>query len=148
MTREWCQKCCPDRMPPLALSFHFLNELINRIGPERAVAFPPVRRVAFKQMPWDENARKSQKVSGIPLAPTRSRIGSMSAAFVTGEKKLGMFFSFPIFCLRHQGCQIVCFQTKNTNLGKICRAKNFQNVDIYYGHLEYLMDILNILRIF
>jgi hypothetical protein len=41
---------------------------------------------------------------------------------------------------------MVCLQTKNTNLGKCLRALHkLENVDIFYGHLEYFMlnwDIL------
>jgi hypothetical protein len=50
-----------------------------------------------------------------------------------------------------QGCQMVCFQTKNLNLGKFCRALewkmlfNFmviwnilQSFGIFYGHLGML----------
>jgi hypothetical protein len=41
-----------------------------------------------------------------------------------------------------QGCQMVCFQAKNTNLGKHFRASDWYiNVD---GHLEYFIDIWNI----
>jgi hypothetical protein len=35
---------------------------------------------------------------------------------------------------------MVCFQTKNPNLGKFLR----ENVEILYGHLEYFMDIWDI----
>jgi hypothetical protein len=40
-----------------------------------------------------------------------------------------------------QGCQMVCFQTQNHNLGKLLRG----NVDIFYGHLEYFKAIWEIL---
>jgi hypothetical protein len=40
-----------------------------------------------------------------------------------------------------QGCQMVCFQTKNTNLGKIRRALDWKM-------LIYFMAIWNILRTF
>jgi hypothetical protein len=34
---------------------------------------------------------------------------------------------------------MVCFQTKNPNLGKCLRALHrLENVDLFYGHLEYL----------
>jgi hypothetical protein len=39
---------------------------------------------------------------------------------------------------RYQGCQMVSFQTKNTNIGRFWRALN---VDIFYSHLEYFIDI-------
>jgi hypothetical protein len=44
-----------------------------------------------------------------------------------------------------QGCQMVCFQTKNHNLGKIFRASDWKKFDIFYGHLEFFMDIWDIL---
>jgi hypothetical protein len=41
------------------------------------------------------------------------------------------------------------FQTKNPNLGKFWGTiPRLENVDIFYGHLEYLMAIGNILRTF
>jgi hypothetical protein len=42
---------------------------------------------------------------------------------------------------RDQGCQMVYFQTKNSNLGKFCRALNWKM-------LIYFMVIWNILRAF
>jgi hypothetical protein len=44
-----------------------------------------------------------------------------------------------------QGCQMVCFQTKNPNLGKKFRAFRLENVYIFHDHLEYFMDIFDIL---
>jgi hypothetical protein len=41
-------------------------------------------------------------------------------------------------CAIKQGCQMVCFQTKNTNLGKFWRA-------LYWKMLLYFMVIWNIL---
>jgi hypothetical protein len=39
-----------------------------------------------------------------------------------------------------QGCQMVCFQTKKSYLGKFWRAlPRWENVDIFHGHLEYFM---------
>jgi hypothetical protein len=41
---------------------------------------------------------------------------------------------------------MVYFQTKNSNLGKFWRALHrLKNADIFYGHLEYLMEIWDIL---
>jgi hypothetical protein len=41
---------------------------------------------------------------------------------------------------------MVYFQTENTNLGKFWRAScRLENVDIFYGQLEYFMDIPDIL---
>jgi hypothetical protein len=45
-----------------------------------------------------------------------------------------------------QDCQMVSFQTKNSNLDKLRRALHrWENVDIFYGHLEYFSDIWDIL---
>jgi hypothetical protein len=44
---------------------------------------------------------------------------------------------------RKQGCQMVRFQTKNPNLVKFWRGLRLENVDILYGHLEYLTDNLD-----
>jgi hypothetical protein len=41
---------------------------------------------------------------------------------------------------------MVYFQTKNTNLGKFLSGLRFENVDIFYGHLEYFTDNGEILR--
>jgi hypothetical protein len=39
---------------------------------------------------------------------------------------------------RNQGCQMVYFQTKNRNLGKLWRALQWKMlVSIFYGHLVY-----------
>jgi hypothetical protein len=41
---------------------------------------------------------------------------------------------------------MVSFQTKNTHLGKFWRALGrWENVDIFYGHLKYFVDIGDIL---
>jgi hypothetical protein len=51
----------------------------------------------------------------------------------------------------NQGCQMVYFQTKKSQLGKFCRALQwkmfvyFVGIGVLYGILIYLMDILNIL---
>jgi hypothetical protein len=38
------------------------------------------------------------------------------------------------------------FQTQNPNLGKFWRALGrLENIDIFYGHLEYFTDIWDIL---
>jgi hypothetical protein len=39
---------------------------------------------------------------------------------------------------------MVCFQAK-IQFGKNVQGLRFQNVDIFYGHLEYFMDIWDIL---
>jgi hypothetical protein len=40
---------------------------------------------------------------------------------------------------RRQGCQMVCFQTKNPNLGKILTALDWKRLTyVFYVHLEYL----------
>jgi hypothetical protein len=43
---------------------------------------------------------------------------------------------------------MVCFQTKNPNLGQKFWYLRLENVDIFNGHLEYFMDISDILRKF
>jgi hypothetical protein len=35
------------------------------------------------------------------------------------------------------GCQMVCFQSKNPNLGKILEGIGMKYVVIFYDHLEY-----------
>jgi hypothetical protein len=46
----------------------------------------------------------------------------------------------------NQGCQMVCFQTKNPNLGKFRRALDWKIfICIFDCHLEYFMDIWGIL---
>jgi hypothetical protein len=61
--------------------------------------------------------------------------------------------AFKFFC-RHegsQGCQMVCFQTKNSNLGKFSRALDRKNgyilwpFGIFYGHLGFFMTIWDFL---
>jgi hypothetical protein len=54
----------------------------------------------------------------------------------------------PSGCNSAQGCQMVYFQTKSTNLGKFYRALDWRYIDILYiiwdilyGHLEYFTDI-------
>jgi hypothetical protein len=44
-----------------------------------------------------------------------------------------------------QGCQMVCFQTKNPDLGKKIQGFILENVDIFYGRLEYFKDSFDIL---
>jgi hypothetical protein len=44
---------------------------------------------------------------------------------------------------------MVCFQTKNTNLGKFWRALYWKMfIYVFHGHLEYFMDIGDILWLF
>jgi hypothetical protein len=41
---------------------------------------------------------------------------------------------------------MVCFQTKKSDLGKKFQGFRLENVDaIFYGRLEYIMDIYDIL---
>jgi hypothetical protein len=40
-----------------------------------------------------------------------------------------------------QGCQMVCFQTKNPDMGKFWRALDWKNVNIFYGHLVHFVFI-------
>jgi hypothetical protein len=43
------------------------------------------------------------------------------------------------------GLPDVSFQTKNPNSGKFLEGLRFENVDIFYGHMEYFADIWDIL---
>jgi hypothetical protein len=36
---------------------------------------------------------------------------------------------------------MACFQTKNANLGKFLEGLRKENVDIFYGHLEYFINV-------
>jgi hypothetical protein len=40
---------------------------------------------------------------------------------------------------------MVCFQTKNPDLGKKIQGFILENVDIFYGRLEYFKDSFDIL---
>jgi hypothetical protein len=44
-----------------------------------------------------------------------------------------------------QDCQMVCFQTKNPNLGKFWGFFAMENLGIFYDHLVYFTAIGNIL---
>jgi hypothetical protein len=44
-----------------------------------------------------------------------------------------------------QGCQMVSFETQNPNFGYILEGPRLENVDLFYGHLEYFTDIWDIL---
>jgi hypothetical protein len=48
-----------------------------------------------------------------------------------------------IFLGPMQGCQMV--QTKNPNFGKNFQGLRLGNVDIFYGDLEYFIDIWDFL---
>jgi hypothetical protein len=47
--------------------------------------------------------------------------------------------------LDSEGCQMVCFQTKNPNFGKFWRVWLCKILGIFYDHLVYFMAIWNIL---
>jgi hypothetical protein len=49
------------------------------------------------------------------------------------------------FCVSEQGCQMVRFQTKKSQFGKILEGLGIKNVGIFYAHLEYIMSIWYIL---
>jgi hypothetical protein len=79
-----------------------------------------------------------------------TRLGELSLGF-----HFGQFFNVTIdstvkdkYYDKKQGCQMVCFQTKNPNLGKFWRVLQWkilvyfmdtwsilQSSDIFYGHL-------------
>jgi hypothetical protein len=44
-----------------------------------------------------------------------------------------------------QGCQMVCFQTKNPNLDKFWRALDWKMLTYFMAILEYFMEIRDIL---
>jgi hypothetical protein len=48
----------------------------------------------------------------------------------------------------HQGCQMVCFQTKNSNLGKFLEGLRMENAGIFYGLWENFTVIWYILCVF
>jgi hypothetical protein len=41
----------------------------------------------------------------------------------------------PVTLVHDQGCQMVCFKTKNPNLIKKFQGLKLEIVDIFYGHL-------------
>jgi hypothetical protein len=45
----------------------------------------------------------------------------------------------------YQGCQMVSFQTKKSQFGKILEGLAMENLGIFYDHLVYLTAIKNIL---
>jgi hypothetical protein len=53
--------------------------------------------------------------------------------------------SAKVCSLRTQGCQMVCFQNKNPNFGKILEGLRMENAGLFYGHLEYFAVIWYIL---
>jgi hypothetical protein len=56
------------------------------------------------------------------------------------------YFAFMFRCFV-QGCQMVCFQTKNPDLGKFWRALEWMEMaGIFYGHLVYFTSNWYILR--
>jgi hypothetical protein len=70
----------------------------------------------------------------------KARLSESSLLTLFHRLELGL--GSQLFCLtRQQGCQMVSFQTKNPNFGKISEGLKLENVDIYYGHLEYFTAI-------
>jgi hypothetical protein len=51
----------------------------------------------------------------------------------------------PSIMANNQGCQMVCFQTKNPSLGKNFTASDWKMLIYLNGRLEYFMDICDIL---
>jgi hypothetical protein len=70
-------------------------------------------------------------------------VGSIAALEVEYSNKLkkGMHRKTDV----EQGCQMVCFQTKNPSLGTFFEGLRLENVDIFYDLLEYFKDIWEIL---
>jgi hypothetical protein len=73
-----------------------------------------------------------------------------------GKNGIGFRYQSPTFeietqGLHHgtkQGCQMVCFQTKNQNLGKFCEGLAMDDVGIFYGHLVHFTVFCYILLTF
>jgi hypothetical protein len=67
---------------------------------------------------------------------------SMLAKYQFGRRsfRTNIHLSLP----RMQGCQMVCFQTKNHDLGKFCRGLAIEHLGIFYDHLVYFTKIGNI----
>jgi hypothetical protein len=67
--------------------------------------------------------------------------------FTSLDRKLGLLKCSFLTC--EQGCQMVCFQTKNwVNLGGSCDWKSWHNYwpfGLFYGHWKYFMAIWYIL---
>jgi hypothetical protein len=66
------------------------------------------------------------------------------------DLKIGLDALFAHTCCNQclglfQGCQMVYFQTINPNLGKKILGLKYENVDIFYGHWEYLTGIWDLL---
>jgi hypothetical protein len=51
-------------------------------------------------------------------------------------------------CPSREGCQMVCFRTKNPNLGKFWSVFALEDVGIFYGHLVHFMVFCYILWAF
>jgi hypothetical protein len=62
----------------------------------------------------------------------------------SGQDKKGKKKTKPPF----QGCQMVCFQTKNINLGKFWRVLQWKMLGIFYGHLVHFTVFCYILLAF
>jgi hypothetical protein len=61
----------------------------------------------------------------------------LSAAKKNFQKRISFFDYFYAGMLRHQGCQMVYFQTKNSNLGNFDGFR-MENVDIFRGRKRLL----------
>jgi hypothetical protein len=55
----------------------------------------------------------------------------------TTEKKIKKETSLWSVCSDRQGCQMVYYQTKNSNLGKFWRGSNWK----MFGHLVYFLNM-------
>jgi hypothetical protein len=78
-------------------------------------------------------------------------IDSVDAAKINARKNKLKKDANQIFRLHNfsisvrKGCQMVGFQTKNPNSDKFWRALDWKMFKIFYGHLEYFMEIWDIL---
>jgi hypothetical protein len=57
-----------------------------------------------------------------------------------GDQNWRIFANWVIACLE-QGCQMVHFQTKKSQFGKILEGFGMENFGIVYGHLEFITAI-------
>jgi hypothetical protein len=80
------------------------------------------------------------KLSGFPFAMKSFK------AFANEKRQQDTALNCIRSDVAEQGCQMVCFQTKNINLGKFWMTLHrMENVEIFYGNLEHFSDIRDIL---
>jgi hypothetical protein len=87
------------------------------------------------------------KWDGISFASfTTFRCSKWQSSYFIGPRSKGLWL-VGRYCVcvcvhcRSQGCQMVCFQTKNPNLGKFWSALDLENVYVFYAQMEYFSEI-------